>query len=106
MRYALLVRSPVGGDEERPEEDAEGPRDVSAGRVTGGVRVRPAADATPVRVRGGEVLLGDGPFEPSEEDLTTIAFIDVDDLDEAIALAAGHPYACGGGSVEVRPVWE
>jgi hypothetical protein len=27
------------------------------------------------------------------------------DLDDAIAIAAGHPYA-QRGSVEIRPVWE
>ncbi|MER8007133.1 YciI family protein [Streptomyces sp. NPDC094149] len=99
MRYALLVRCPAGG-EERPAECLVPPE------ITGRVRLRPAADATTVRVQAGEVLLGDGPFANSEEDLAAIAFIDVDDLDEAIALAAGHPYARDGGSVEVRPVWE
>jgi hypothetical protein len=32
--------------------------------------------------------------------------VEVADLDEAIALASRHPAALGGGSVEVRPVWE
>jgi len=31
--------------------------------------------------------------------------IECDDLDDAIAIAAGHPYA-QWGSVEIRPVWE
>ncbi|ALV37505.1 YciI family protein [Streptomyces sp. CdTB01] len=99
MRYALLARLPDGG-----EEPPSGGPDRPA--VTGGVRLRPAVDATTVRVRDGEVLLGDGPFAPSGEDLAAITLVDAEDLDEAIALAAGHPYACGGGSVEVRPVWE
>ncbi|MBK3639118.1 YciI family protein [Streptomyces sp. MBT33] len=105
MRYALLVRRPAGG-EERAAESAHRPPDARAGRVADAVRLRPAVDATTVRVQGGEVLLGDGPFAHSEEDLAAIALIDVDDLDEAIAVAAGHPYARDGGSVEVRPVWE
>ena len=52
------------------------------------------------------MLLSDGPFAETKEYIAGIAFIDVADLDEAIALAAKHPAASDGGSVEVRPVWE
>ncbi|MGI8870793.1 MAG: YciI family protein [Mycobacteriales bacterium] len=31
--------------------------------------------------------------------------IDCSNLDEAIAIASGHPYSQWGG-VEIRPVWE
>lgn len=111
MRYALLFSSPAGEEERSPAEHADAPRfaayfeEVRAGRVTGGARLRPSTDATTVRVRGDEVLLSDGPFAETKEYLG-IAFIDVADLDEAIALAAKHPAASDGGSVEVRPVWE
>ncbi|MEU3340791.1 YciI family protein [Streptomyces sp. NPDC006668] len=112
MKYALLFSSPVRDEERSPAEHADDPRfaayfaEVRAGRVTGGARLRPPADATTVRVRGDEILLSDGPFAETKEYLAGIAFIDVPDLDEAVALAAKHPAAAGGGSVEVRPVWE
>ncbi|MFI6654798.1 YciI family protein [Streptomyces sp. NPDC050523] len=112
MKYALLFCTPVGAEEQSPAEHADDPRfaaylaEVRAGRVTGGARLRPAVDATTVRVRGDEVLLSDGPFAETKEYLAGISFIDVADLDEAIALAAKHPAAFDGGSVEVRPVWE
>lgn len=112
MRYALLLCARVGAEEHSPAARADGPRgaaystQVREGRGTGAVRLRPAGDATTVRVRGGEVLLSDGPFVRTEEYLAGISFIDVADLDEAIALAARHPAASDGGSVEVRPVWE
>ncbi|MEV5529193.1 YciI family protein [Streptomyces prunicolor] len=112
MKYVLLFCSPVGGEEQSPAEHADDPRfaayfaEVRAGRVTGGARLRPATDATTVRVGGDEVLLSDGPFAETKEYIAGIAFIDVADLDEAIALAARHPAASDGGSVEVRPVWE
>jgi len=111
MKYALLFCTPVAGEEQSPAEHADDARfadwfeEVRAGRVTGGARLRPSADATTVRVRGDEVLLSDGPFAETKEYLAGISFIDVADLDEAIALAAKHP-AADGGSVEVRPVWE
>ncbi|MEU6139802.1 YciI family protein [Streptomyces sp. NPDC047081] len=110
MKYALLFCSPVGGEERSPAEHAGDPRFAAyvaqAGRGTGGARLRPPADATTVRVRGDEVLLSDGPFAETKEYIAGIDFIDVADLDEAIALSASHPAASDGGSVEVRPVWE
>ena len=112
MRYALLFCTPVGAEEQSPAEHAADPRFAAylaaarEGRVPGGARLRPPGDATTVRVRGDEVLLSDGPFAETKEYLAGISFIDVADLDEAIDLAATHPAARDGGSVEVRPVWE
>lgn len=113
MRYALLICTPVGGEELSPEEIADDPRFTSyieevRGRdlMRGGARLRPSTDATTVRVQGDEVLLSDGPFVESKEYVVGIDIIEVADLDEAISLASRHPAALGGGSVEVRPVWE
>lgn len=113
MKYVMFICTPVGGEELSPEEIGEAPsftayieeviaRDV----VKGGARLRPASDATTVRVQGDEVLLSDGPFIESKEYIAGFDIIEVADLDEAIELAAKHPAALGGGSVEVRPVWE
>ncbi|MEV6015143.1 YciI family protein [Streptomyces sp. NPDC051997] len=113
MKYALFICTPAGGEELAPEEIADDPRFASyvkevreRGVVTGGARLRPATDATTVRVQGDEVLLTDGPFVESKEYVAGIDIIEVADLDEAIALASRHPAALAGGSVEVRPVWE
>ncbi|MFC7258471.1 YciI family protein [Streptomyces lutosisoli] len=113
MKYVFFICAPVGGEELSPEEIADDPRftsyiDEVRGRdvVKGGARLRPATDATTVRVQGDEVLLSDGPFVESKEYVAGFDIIEVADLDEAIALASGHPAALGGGSVEVRPVWE
>ncbi|MGW3911719.1 YciI family protein [Streptomyces sp. NPDC005070] len=113
MKYALFLCTPVDGEEFAPEEPADDPRFASylqevreRGVVKGGARLRPAADATTVRVQGDEVLLTDGPFVASKEYVAGIDIIEVADLDEAIALASRHPSALGGGAVEVRPLWE
>ncbi|MEV8035196.1 YciI family protein [Streptomyces sp. NPDC086182] len=113
MRYALFICAPVGGEELGPEEIADDPRFTAYHQeardrdiLKGGARLRPATDATTVRVQGDEVLLSDGPFVESKEYVAGIDIIEVADLDEAIALASRHPAALGGGSVEVRPVWE
>jgi hypothetical protein len=70
-----------------------------------GVRLRPSADATTVRVRQGENLVSDGPFAETKDFVGGVVVVECADLDEAIAIAAGHPYA-QWGSVEIRPVWE
>ncbi|WP_405546748.1 YciI family protein [Streptomyces phaeochromogenes] len=113
MKYVMFICTPVGGEELSPEEIADDPCFTSyidevrtSGVVKGGARLRPATDATTVRVQGDEVLLSDGPFVESKEYVAGFDIIEVADLDEAIALASRHPAALGGGSVEVRPVWE
>jgi hypothetical protein len=70
-----------------------------------GARLRPVADATTVRVREGETLVSDGPFTETKDFVGGFTVIECADLDEAIAIASGHPYA-RWGSVEIRPVWE
>jgi hypothetical protein len=69
-----------------------------------GNRLRPVADSTTVRVRGGEVLLTDGPFAESTEHIAGFDLIECADLDEAIEIASKHPMAAYAG-VEVRPLW-
>ena len=67
--------------------------------------MRPAEDATTVRVREEEVLLSDGPFAETKEWIAGYDIIECEDLDEAIEVASRHPVA-RFGSIEVRPLWE
>ncbi|WP_129668777.1 YciI family protein [Phytoactinopolyspora endophytica] len=69
-----------------------------------GARLRPVADATTVRVREGETLISDGPFAETKDFVGGVVVIECADLDEAITIAGGHPYA-RWSSVEIRPVW-
>jgi hypothetical protein len=71
-----------------------------------GERMEPPEMATTVRVKGSEVLTTDGPFAESKEALGGYGFLEADDLDAAIALAAKIPAARMGGAVEVRPMVE
>ncbi len=70
--------------------------------------LEPAATATTVRVQGGSVLLTDGPFAETKEQLAGYYILDCQDLDEALDWAAKIPTACRGaaGYVEVRPIRE
>jgi len=77
---------------------------------TGGHRLaaealQPVQTATTIRVRNGRLLLTDGPFAETKEQLAGFYLIDARDLNEAIHLASKIPPA-RIGSVEVRPVRE
>ena len=66
--------------------------------------LQPVSDATTVRVRDGEVLVADGPFAETKEQIGGYDIIECKDLDEAIEVAAKHPVATFG-TIEVRPFW-
>jgi hypothetical protein len=65
--------------------------------------LHPADTATVVRVgEGGDVIMTDGPFAETKEQLGGFWVITAADLDEALALAARATVACKV-PVEVRP---
>jgi hypothetical protein len=68
-----------------------------------GERLRYVSDATTVQVRDREVLVSDGPFAETKEQIAGYDIIECADLDEAIEVAAKHPTAWLG-TIEVRPV--
>lgn len=78
---------------------------TSRGQYLGGHPLYPSSAATSVRVRDGKRLVTDGPFAETREQLGGYMIIDVNDLDEALAVAARVPLA-RTSTVEVRPVRE
>ena len=111
MRYMLMIchdESTVEKAEELrsdPEGFAWFEEMGSRGLLRDGARLRPSGDATTVRVRDEEVLLSDGPFAETREQMGGYNLIECSDLDEAIEVASRHPVA-RYGSIEVRPLWE
>jgi hypothetical protein len=71
-----------------------------------GARIRLASDATTLRSRNGEVLLSDGPFAETKEQIVGYDVIECEDLDEAVGWASKHPTVHFGGTIEVRPFLE
>jgi hypothetical protein len=69
-----------------------------------GDRLRPVSDATMVRVRHDELLVSDGPFAETREQIGGFDLLECKDLDEAIEVASKHPIA-KYGTIEVRPIW-
>jgi hypothetical protein len=70
-----------------------------------GVRLRPADEARTVRIRGGEVLVTDGPFAETKEQIAGFNVLECASMDEAIHVASRHPTA-RIGTFELRPFWE
>jgi hypothetical protein len=111
MRYLLMISA----DETQVDEvvNEEGMKAFNAwmddlaerGVIRAHEGLQPSRTATTVRVRGDEVLLTDGPYIEAKEQIGGFALIEVDDLDEAVEIAAGHP-ACSVGQVEIRPLRE
>jgi hypothetical protein len=66
----------------------------------------PTSAATTVRTQDGKVMITDGPFAETKEQLGGYFILDCKDLDEALEWAAKIPMFCAGGSgsVEVRPL--
>ena len=107
MRYMMFVATDPEAEPFVPEEDniGEWVADVEArGLRVIGERLRPVEDATLVRVRGGELLVTDGPFTESKEWIAGFDVLDCRDLDEAIEVASRHPMA-RFGRIELRPMW-
>jgi hypothetical protein len=50
------------------------------------------------------LLLSDGPFAETKEQVGGFCLIECADMDEAVEVAARHP-AVGYGTIEVRELW-
>jgi hypothetical protein len=108
MEYMLFVATDSEPDA-RTEEANEVEDWVEEGtrrgiRLRGDV-LRPKQDATTVRVRGGEVLVTDGPFTESKEWIVGYDLLECEDLDQAIDYVSRHPMA-RNGRIEIRPVMQ
>jgi hypothetical protein len=66
----------------------------------------PTATATTVRAADGHLLITDGPFAETKEQLAGYYILECQDLDEAIDWAKRMPTTChgGAGAVEIRPI--
>ena len=111
MKYMMLV-CVTEGIELSPEERAQiGPATEAwvqemdgRGIRLEGEQLQPVSDATTVQVRGGELLISDGPFAETKEQIAGFDIIECTDLDQAIEVASKHPVA-KFGMIEVRPFW-
>ena len=107
MKYLMLVCTdpePDTSTEPLPDIDKWATDVVERGQHLIGDRLRPAEDATTVRVRSGELLLTDGPFTEAKDWIAGFDVLECADLDEAVEIAVRHPMA-RAGRLELRPFW-
>jgi hypothetical protein len=115
MKYMLLIHqgtTPLPGTPEWDALSAEEQGAVYASYqevnqtpgTTPGERMGAPETATTVRVQDEKVLTTDGPFVELKEAVGGYLFLEADDLDAAIELAAKIPAARMGGGVEIRPL--
>jgi hypothetical protein len=70
-----------------------------------GARLRPTADATTVKIRSGELVITDGPFAETKEQVAGYDLLECASLDEAVRWAGRHP-SSWTGAIEVRALPE
>src|SRR5215475_7115972 len=112
MRYMLLVCGQEDADNGATDHEDDEPcwapwaREMQARGIllVEGSQLQPIRTATTVRSAGNEVLVTDGPFAETKEQILGYDVIECSHLDEAIYAAARHPVTLAGGVVEVRPV--
>src|SRR5262249_29502241 len=63
---------------------------------------QPASTAVTLRFRDGKVLVNDGPYAETKEQIGGILVLEADDLQHAIRLMSRHP-GVRGGPFEIRP---
>ena len=116
MRYMMLIYS-------QETESGPAPEDVERikaahwalieeasrkGVLRGAEPLAPTSTATTVRMQNGAMLLTDGPFAETKEQLAGYYILECGNLDQAIEWAAKIPTGCKGseGSIEIRPIPE
>ncbi len=114
MRYMMLMYSRETPEGPSPEEVeylvrahgvliAEAKRKGVLLAVEG---LKPTETATTVRSQDGKVIVLDGPFAETKEQLAGYYILECKDLDEALEWAKRIPTSCKGasGCIEIRPV--
>jgi hypothetical protein len=114
MRYAILIyddpkvleaMDPASAGEMYAGYEKFATRLDESGRMRGGEQLS-AVSTTTLRNQQGEVVVHDGPFAETKEQLGGFFLIECDSLDEALDAAREIPSLRWGGVVEVRPVVE
>jgi hypothetical protein len=76
-----------------------------SGHLMAAQALKPARTAATIKVRQDKVLITDGPFAETKEQVGGFLLIEARDRDEAIQLMSKVPVA-SYGTIEVRPVQE
>ena len=96
MRYMLLIYGSEADATTMTQEERDALMQghavfaneaLTRGILTGGAPLQPTHTATTVRVRKGKIMITDGPFAETKEQLAGTYILNCKDLDEAIEMA-------------------
>ena len=76
------------------------------GHFVAGEALQSARTARTLRWKGGKVLVTDGPFAETREQLGGLLVLEANDMDHALELMSKHPGVRLGGPFEIRAVEE
>jgi hypothetical protein len=105
-KFATLTESDMAaiGRECRPHDEAL----QRSGRVLEVASLAATKDSVSLRPRNGKVVVTDGPYAETKEQLGSYFVIEARDMKEAIEVASKHPAARLneqlGWGVEIRPI--
>ena len=113
MRYMLLIYT--NENEKLTDEQAQQVKArhraamneaTDKGFLRGAEPLFPTATATTLRKQEGNLVITDGPFAETKEQLAGYYILECNNLDEAIEIARKVPTECGGGAggIEIRPI--
>lgn len=111
MKYMLLVYGAEDSwtDQEKNECMIDSKRIcdrlISEGKLVSAAPLHSVNTATCIRVRQNQREVTDGPFAETTEQLGGFYILDVDNLDQAMEIAAEIPPA-KRGTIEIRPMIE
>jgi hypothetical protein len=74
-----------------------------AGHFAGGEGLQSARNTATLRYRNGKVVVTDGPFTETKEQVGGLLFLEAKDMNEAIRLLSNHP-GVKMGPWEIRPI--
>jgi hypothetical protein len=73
------------------------------GHFAGGEALQGPSTAATLRYQGGRIVVSDGPYAETKEQLGGILILEANDLNHAIQLMSRHPGVRLGGPFEIRP---
>jgi hypothetical protein len=106
MRYLLIYTADPDLDSQWGDETQAALSDwleevIRTGISLQGSGLRRSADATTVKIRDGELIITDGPYAETKEQVAGYDLLECASLDEAVRWAGRHPHSWTGAA-EVR----
>lgn len=106
MRYLLIYTADPDLDSQWGDETQAALSDwfeeaIRTGISLQGSGLRRSADATTVKIRNGELIITDGPYAETKEQVVGYDLLECASLDEAVRWAGRHPHSWTGAA-EVR----